>query len=225
MAMRDEIRQQNRKWKTMTPEEKKKYFLTYYKWHVIIFCVILIIVGTLIRDIIRGSREQLLYVMTINNSEQYMYYGLMDEYAQYAGIDTDEYQLHWDTDNILIENDTDYTSIATIQKFASYSEDGMLDALILPEEDVAYFEKEEYFIVDLKEFLDDELYAAVEDRLYMYHCTTLDEDICIGFYLDQEDRFYEIGLYGKGESVVLIPLSNSSRLEYLYLFLKYMGEY
>lgn len=224
MALKDEIREQNKKWKTMTYAEKKKYFLTYYKWHVIIFCVILISVVILVRDIIRNNRERLLYIMVLNNSEQYMYQGLMDEFAEYAGIDMKEYNLLWDTDNILIKDNADYTTIATIQKFDLYATEGRIDALILPESDLSYFEEEAYFIIDLQEFLDEGFYAAVEDRLYLYDCGESDEEIAIGFYLEPDDRFYEIGLFEQGERAVMVPLSNSSHLEYLYQFLEYMNE-
>lgn len=224
MALKDEIREQNKKWKTMTRAEKKKYFLTYYKWHVIIFCVILIAVVILVRDIIRNSRERLLYIMVLNNSEQYMYQGLMDEFAEYAGIDLKEYNLTWDTDNILIKDNADYTTIATIQKFDLYATDGTIDAIILPESDLSYFEEEAYFIIDLQEFMEEGVYAAVEDRLYCYDCESADGKITIGFYLEPDDRFYEIGLFEQGERAVMIPLANSSHLEYLYLFLKFMNE-
>lgn len=223
MALKDEIREQNKKWKTMTSAEKKNYFLTYYKWHVIIFCVILISVVILVRDVIRNNRERLLYVMVLNNAEQYMYQGLMDEFAVYAGIDTKEYNLTWDTDNILIKDSADYTTIATIQKFDLYATDGTIDAIILPESDMSYFEEEAYFIIDLREFLEESVYTAVEDRLYSYDCETLDEEIAIGFYLEPDDRFYEIGLFEQGERAVMVPLSNSVHLEYLYQFLEYMN--
>ncbi|MDE6744800.1 MAG: hypothetical protein K2J95_13045 [Lachnospiraceae bacterium] len=223
MALKDEIREQNKKWKTMTRTEKKKYFLTYYKWHVIIFCVILIAVVILVRDIIRNSRERLLYIMVLNNSEQYMYQGLMDEFAEYAGIDLKEYNLTWDTDNILIKDNADYATIATIQKFDLYATDGTIDAIILPESDLAYFEEEAYFIIDLQEFMEEGVYAAVEDRLYFFDCEAVSGEIAIGFYLEPDDRFYEIGLFEQGERAVMIPLSNSSHLEYLYRFLKFMN--
>lgn len=224
MALKDEIREQNKKWKTMTRAEKKKYFLTYYKWHVIIFCVILIAVVIFARDVIRNNRERLLYVMVLNNSEQYIYQGLMDEFAEYAGIDMKEYNLSWDTDNIFIKDNADYTTIATIQKFDLYAVDGKLDAIILPERDVAYFEEESYFIIDLQEFLNENVYAAVKDRLYTYYCEASGSEIAIGFYLEPDDRFYEIGLFEQGQRAVVIPLSNSSHLEYLYRFLEFMNE-
>lgn len=224
MALKDEIREQNKKWKNMTPGQKKKYFMTYYKWHVVIFCVILFFVAILIRDLVRGNRESLLYVMVLNNSEQYMYQGLMNEFAEYASIDTGQYNLIWDTDNIFKEDQYDYTSIAAIQKFGSYSADGMLEAIILPESDVAYFEKEEYFIVDLRDFLNEDVYAAVQDRLYTYHCASSGEDLSIGFYLKSEDRAFEMGLFEEEDRPVIIPLSNSSHLEYLYLFMAFMHE-
>lgn len=224
MALKDEIREQNKKWKTMTREQKKKYFLTYYKWHVIIFCVILISVVIFVRDIVRNNRERLLYVMVLNNSEQYINQGLMDEFAEYAGIDLKEYNLVWDTDNILIKDNADYTTIATIQKFDLYATDAMIDAIILPESDVSYFEEEAYFIVDLREFLDENVYAAVEDRLYSYECESSGKETAIGFYLEPDGRFYEIGLFEQGERAVLIPLSNSGRLKCLYRFLEFMNE-
>lgn len=224
MALKDEIREQNKKWKTMTSAEKKKYFLTYYKWHVIIFCVILIAVVILARDIIRNSRERLLYIMVLNNSEQYIYRGLMDEFAEYAGIDLKEYNLTWDTDNILIKDNADYTTITTIQKFDLYATDGTIDAIILPESDLSYFEEEAYFIIDLQEFLEESVYTAVEDRLYFYDCEAANGEIAIGFYLEPDDRFYEIGLFEQGEPAVMIPLANSSHLEYLYRFLEFMNE-
>lgn len=224
MALKDEIREQNKKWKTMTYAEKKKYFLTYYKWHVILFCVILILVVIFVRDIVRNNRERLLYIMVLNNSEQYMYEGLMDEFAEYAGIDRKQYNLLWDTDNILIKGNADYTTIATIQKFDLYATNGTIDAIILPESDLSYFEEEAYFIVDLQEFLDESIYAVVEDRLYSYDCEASGGEIAIGFYLEPDDRFYEIGLFEQGERAVMVPLSNSSHLEYLYRFLEYMNE-
>ncbi len=224
MALKDEIREQNKKWKDMTPEQKKKYFLTYYKWHVVVLCIILFFVAILIRDLVRGSRETLLYVMVLNNSEQYMYQGLMDEFAEYAGIDTGQYNLIWDTGNVFKEDQFDYTSIAAIQKFGSYSEDGLLEAIILPESDVAYFEKEEYFIVDLRDFLNEDVYEAVKDRLYTYHCASSGEDLSIGFYLKPEDKAYEIGLFDETDRPVMIPLSNSSHMEYLYLFMSFLYE-
>lgn len=228
MGIKDEIREQNKKWKTMNPEEKWNYFMTYYKWVPVIICIVVIFVFTLVRTIILNSRELVLYVMVLNNSDYYVNMGLADEFAEYAGIDTSQYRLLWDTNNIFVKDQYDYTTIAVIQKFESYADDGMLDAIILPESDMAYFEEEEYFIVDLKDFLDTEVYEAVSDRLYTYHCSSMDEDICIGFYLDPEDRFYETGLFDDPketeERAVLIPLYNSTHLDYLYRFMRFMRE-
>ena len=65
MAMIDEIKEQTRKMKEMTPKQKWEYFWGYYKFHVLFIAVILFFLITLTRDILK-SKETVFYTAMIN---------------------------------------------------------------------------------------------------------------------------------------------------------------
>lgn len=207
-SINDEIREQKKKWKDMTPQQKKKYFADYYMIPTLIGFGILIACIILIFDLVKGSRETYLHIIAINTSDYYMdSEKLVDEYLEYVGVDQQKYKMVFDANNHIKNDSSDYDGVATIKKVDMNVLKGAVDLLIVPEENIANFE--EYFLIDLKDYMDQEWYNGISDKLYYSNFPDA-KGVAIGFYADDIADITMRGMYDKGTKVVIIPLSNSS---------------
>lgn len=209
--IQDEINEQKKKWKDMTPAQRGQYYKDYYLIPTIIGSIILIALLFMVRDIRKNSREEVLSVFVINVNEFYVGTDdVVDAYFEYAGFDPKKERILFERNNKFINDSTDYGTIATVSRFDRGAIRGDIDLLIIPEKDFDYFK--EYFVVDLKEYLDPEWYEEIKDFTFTSDILE-DKEIEVGFYGDQIKEIKNGKMFGEGEKVLFIPLSNSSRLE------------
>lgn len=176
--MHDEVKEQKKKLKNMTPKEKWRYFLDYYKIPTLILAAAVLFAVFLIRDMIEGSKENLMSAAMINGYPEVESEAFMAEFADYAGIVLDEYQVSLDATMQYSEDGMSQMSMATVQKLMTLVSAGSIDVIITDTE--AY---DNYagsgFLADLRTVLPAALLEKYEDSFcyYTYDPTAVEEGI------------------------------------------------
>lgn len=173
MPVMDEFKEERAALKNGTPKEKFSYFMDYYKWYVIggmaaLVCIIVFVYQ------IATRKDTAFYAMMLNVSA----YDYMDDsentaaFAEYAGIDTKEYDILYDTTvQIGTAAEDDYNSS---QKLMVYIAAAELDVMVSDADSlVRYAYMDDFY--DLRSFLSKEQLAAYADSLYYIDGTVVSE--------------------------------------------------
>lgn len=231
---------------------KKRFedFWYYYKWYVIGGTIAVLIVSAFIKDMLQ-NKDYALYSMGVNiytNAADTTPF--IDDYTEYAGIDTEEYFAAFDN-NFRINSDGsgEMTASAT-QMIMVYTAARDLDNLAM---DLPNYHRYAYnsTFLDLREVFTAEELAGLQDSLYYIdrvllnqiakaqenwdtdftveypdpsHPETMEDPIPVGLNLADSEKFNEY--YSMGEATGYIGIvSTTARLEnakamLTYLFLK-----
>ncbi len=253
MAMHDEIREQQKKLQGKTFKEKLGYFWDYYKVHTIVALIVLILGGALIRDIVT-SKEEAFSATLLNayGSERQSIFE--DDFAGYAGIDTETYSCYIDTTSTLNYKMTSEVDLAIFQRLVAMAQTGGLDVVtgdLMPFTHIAGTG----MFLDLRDVLTDEEYARYEPYFYYIDGVLLEDDdedvtydsdgstdfidtsidhtdpssmekpIPVGIYLPDSAKLEEYGCYTlSGETPIFGFIFSSARLETAKQFLQYLTE-
>lgn len=256
MAVMDEFKEERAALKNGTPKEKLSYFWDYYKWYVIGTICAIALIGSFIHQIVT-RKDTAFYAVMLNASTMHPFeaddpYAL--EYAEYADIDLNEYDLFFDTSLHITEDGMDENSYTSIQKLAVYTAAGDLDVMVT---DTDSFKKyaNSYTFHDLREFLSQEQIEKYEPYFYYVDQKIVDEielansklddtyipvyadptkpeemenPIPVGIYLDNNtklrENYYFRGEEGAAEHVVMGIYCNTARTENVMKFLDYVME-
>lgn len=192
MPVSDEIRQEHKKVKNMTPKEKLSYFWDYYKYHTIGTIVAVFLIFTLVHDIVT-SKEYAFCAVYFNSVQAFdtNEYGV--KFAEYAGIDLEEYDILLDNTMYYSLTDLSETSMATAQKFAAMVQSREVDVVLSDEDIFANYAKNEMFY-DLREVLPQDLMEQYEDNLFYIDWAEVEaRDKAMDEYWSSEDdsAYYE----------------------------------
>lgn len=164
MALHDEIRQEQKKVKSMTLKGKIKYFWDYYKIHTIVSILVIIAIAVFVRDYIKSNRPMYLDAIMINTILDYNSPKTIgDDFAEYANVDTEAYNLSIETGASLSMEFNDEVSMATAQKVMALFQAKSLDLLIAPEEIIDYYAANDPY-GNIHDFLTDEQIKKLEDN-------------------------------------------------------------
>lgn len=184
-GVRDEIRQQQLKMKDMSLKGKLTYFWDYYKIHTFVCIFVLILAVTFIHDI--TTAKDSVFCAYMFHSSQVSSESLSSSFAEYAELDTENYDCLIDTTmNISLRTYTQY-DMAASQKLAALVQAGDLDAAMM-DSDVFYNHALSEMFVDLRTILSDEELSRYNDLLYYVdHAEVLraDED---SYYVDDTEE-------------------------------------
>lgn len=246
MPVMDEFKEERAALKNGTLKEKISYFIYYYKWHVIITAAVAAMLISMIYQFV-SQKEAAFYACFMNasaldynakNSE------LTQDFAEYSGIDTETYDIIYDTSiRIGIPGSDDYNSI---QKFMVSIAAAEMDVVVTDTESIMKYAYQEHF-QDLRDFLTPEQFEAYKDSFfyidkaevenikaaseaydYEYEPSYGDpkqpesmvDPIPVAVYLPKDTPLYQkIGFYR--ESVVASVLVNTKRPEEASQFLDY----
>lgn len=116
MPVMDEFKEERAAVKNGTFKQKLTYFFDYHKWHVVCGIIAVIFAGVLIRQL-ATQKDAAFYAVLLNGASRSYpaESGHRDAFAEYAGIDTDEFDVVYDT-SIQIGTGTgnDYQSAQTL---------------------------------------------------------------------------------------------------------------
>ena len=165
MPVMDEFKEEREALKNGPLRDKIKYFIYYYKWHTIAALAAIFLVVTLIHDIVT-AKDAAFYAAFINgtaldNAEEFN-----DAFIDYAGIDTNEYDVIFDTTMYLLDsNSGDQMSVAASQKLVAYMASGELDIFGANYSLFSDYAHSTY-LYDLRDVLTEEQLEACEPYLY-----------------------------------------------------------
>lgn len=173
MPVMDEFKDEREKIKNGTFKEKLSYFIYYYKWHVLGILLAILCVVTFIVQLVNQT-EDALYVCMLNTTEKgESIYDVSQEasaeygslFAAYAGIDTDEYDIYFDTSMQIDVNSFDETTVNSTQKYITYLAAAEMDVILSDPEAFLYYAYQEDFY-DLREILNDEQIEKYQDYFF-----------------------------------------------------------
>ena len=168
MAVMDEFREEREALKNGTPKEKLQYFWYYYKWHVIIALVVIIMIVSFVQQL-RDRTDPAFYAVMLNaslldqtTSEQPEF---VTDFAGKEGIDLNTSDITFDTSIRIVEDSMDETSITSSQKLMVYVAANELDCMIT---DFTSFQKyaNSSMFYDLRDVLTEEQVQALEPYFY-----------------------------------------------------------
>ena len=115
MPVMDEFREEREALKHGTPKQKFRYFLDYYKWHVVAAVAIIVFAASMIYNM--ATRKEMAFSVSLVNAFDI---GTGEEqlasFAEYAGIDTEEFDVMADSSMQIDYTSTDQNTAASLQK-------------------------------------------------------------------------------------------------------------
>ncbi len=168
-----EIREQHQKMKDMSAKGKLEYFWYYYKIHTFVAIAVIALAGMFIHQYVTNKEAAFYAVLISSDTSIVDQQGWDTEFAEYAGIDTEEYSVVFDTSFIFTSNSfTDYT-MSSMEKLVAMTSAGMIDVVIA---DTATFEKlaRSEFYTDLTTVLPPETLEKFKDCLYYTDAAAFD---------------------------------------------------
>ncbi len=238
MPLMDEFREEREAMKHKTPKEKLSYFWDYYKWHVIVSILVLIVGISLIYETV--TRKDVAFYALLLNGATYSF--MQDnaentsDFAAYAGIDENDYEILYDTTVQLGQGSANEYEAA--QKLMVYIAAGDLDVMVSDYSSLEKYAYKENFH-DMRTFLTQEQIEkygasfyyidnavvreidAANDAMNLDYVPNygnptqpekMKEPIPVGIYLPKESPLLK-DYYFHGEDVVVSVLINTSRPE------------
>ena len=248
MAVMDEFKEEREALKHGTPQQKFQYFLDYYKWHVIIAVVVIIMGIYTVREIM-GRKETALYTCLLNTLE-------LDAsefnagFAEAINLNTDKYQLLFDASNWIDLGSMDEATIANSQKLMAHLAAGELDIMITDTDSIVNYSYQEDFFT-MEELLSPEQYEKYKPYFYYidmaaaeeWHKFITDYDnllsdtsydfpdpkkpeemtspVAVGIFLDECDAFLKC-YHFRSDDVVFGVFRNTARKETALQYLDYV---
>lgn len=163
MAVMDEFKEERENLKNQPLKKKLSYFWTYYKWYVLGGLLAIIAIAATVRGFLTRT-EDALYGIVVNGYASDNEEAFFNSFADYAGIDTDEYSVSLNS-TLRMYDRIDESTLSASQFIMVYTSAGDLDIAVM---DNAPFTKYAYsgIYLDLSTLLDSKLYASLSDRMY-----------------------------------------------------------
>ncbi len=202
MALQDEIRNEQKKLKDMTFSGKVRYILYYYKIHILVAILLLIVVVVFTKDWMRARRPAYLNAVAVNTVLSYDLEDgdILSDYVSFAGVDTKAYNCTIDTSLQMEIGAGDQMTMASQQKILGLFSAQEVDVIMAPEEVADYYAPDGAFI-DMRTFLkEDEIKAFADAGYPVYYVADGGTSYPAGFYIT--DSQY---LKNKGEHGTFIP--------------------
>lgn len=164
MAVMDEFKEERNKIKNASFKDKLKYFWCYYRWHTFVTIMIIAVIGLWIHDV-STRKENAFFAALLNSAVLDQELTLDQEFAEYAGIDTDKYLILLDSTMNIDPTAKDEMSVSSSQRMMIYTTSGELDAIVGGEDVFPGYAYNDMFF-DLREILSEEQIAAYEPYFY-----------------------------------------------------------
>lgn len=164
VSVSSEIREEQKlALKDMSFKQKLLYFWDYYKIHTLVVILVAAATFGIVRDI-ANSKDYIFYA-TMLNAFQLDSTAVSDDFAAYAGLDTENYNCYIDTTSTLdMENLSEY-DMATTQMIMALVQTGDLDVMVTDDKIFTNYAGGEMFM-DLRMAFTEEELAPYRDYLY-----------------------------------------------------------
>ncbi|MCR5106869.1 MAG: hypothetical protein K6B28_01760 [Lachnospiraceae bacterium] len=213
MSVSQDIRREQKEYMSrMTTKEKIIYLAGYYKWYVIGIAVFLFFLITIIRDVNENKKPVYLNVVMANTDLIYDQSdsSISDDFIKYASIDTDTFQVSFDTSLSFNDNAMDSMTLSASEKMMVLYAAKQVDVLLAPESVIDRYKIGQAYLDPFEVLSEDEMKTLKEKGFEPVYCkysetfnedewdaeTMEDKDICIG--IDVSDSTYLNGLGERG---------------------------
>lgn len=225
MPVIDEIREEQKKFKHMTPKEKAGYIWDYYKIHIIVGIFLLIFAAMLIRDVRKNSLPIHLNACIVNSNFTYDTEATIPTaYVNYADIDTDKENYYIDYSMHIVPENFDQVGLAYQQKLMALFSSAELDVLMADKPLIESFADVDAY-ANLEELLPADLKQELEEKGYTYFTYPNEEPIPVGIYMENCTRMNQDGEFGtyfpESEPIFTIAI-NTERPDYAIEFLRFL---
>lgn len=212
---KEELQKEQKKLSKMNGKEKISYVFTYYSTQILIAAVILFLLVQAGLALYRMSRENVLYCLLVNQTQagDRELAALEQDFRSYAGITSQKQTVTFDMAVSL--DDPSYADASVIKLTSLHSTDTM-DTMITTAEILERYRDQELYL-DLSLLLPDELFAALEGRLY-YAPDARGNSIPIGIALKDS---YLAGQLTLVEDSFLAVTSTNHSPETVVAFIRY----
>lgn len=248
MAVMDEFKEERQALKEKSFKEKLSYFWLYYKWHVIITVAVIVLGGTLIKEMVT-SKDFALYGVFLNAYNKVENVTpFTDEFIEYAGIDTNEFSVQFDntlrmsqefdeagmhaSQLIMVHIAAQDLDVATMDTFNfnkyAYNSTFLDLREVLTPEELEYFQDDLFYIdsevVKEVERISEEMITDYEITYPAYDDpASMTDPIPVGINLKDSEKFKEYYTYGKAEAFFGI-VTNTHNTENALALLHYLFE-
>ena len=164
MAVMDEFKEEREALKHGTPKQKFQYFLDYYKWHVIIAVLVIVMGIYTIREVM-NRKETVLYISLLNTLKLESADQHNTDFMESINLDRNSYQIIFDADIWININSMDEATMAASQKLAAYLAAGELDIMITDTDSLTSYSYQEDFLT-MEELLSPEQYERYQPDFY-----------------------------------------------------------
>ncbi len=173
MPVMDEFQEEREALKNGPLRDRIKYFIYYYKWQTIAVIAVIVLAVTLVHDI-TTAKDTAFYAAFINSSELENSEEFNNAFIAYAGIDTNDYDVTFDTTMYLLGSGSgDQLSIAASQKLVAYMSTGELDIFGANYSLFSDYAHSSY-LYDLRDILTEEQLKVCEPYLYYVDQTVVE---------------------------------------------------
>ena len=252
MAIRDEVKEQQKKLEGKTWKDKLNYFWYYYKIHTIAVIFALFLIGIFIKDSVT-AKDYAFSAILLNAYGSDKQEAFQEDFAEYADIDTGTYNCYIDTTSTLSYDTMSQMDLAVMQRIIAMAETGEIDVMISNEENFNQYSSSMMFI-DLREVLPAAEYKKYESDFYYIDAAIFENDdeiiydengipqstdtvsdhtdpsamedpMPVGIYLKDSAKLKEWACYTGIEGSPVFGFNYSSeRKDVAHLFLKYLTE-
>lgn len=219
MPVMDEFRKEREELKQKGFKEKLSYFLYYYKWHTLAVIAIIAMIVSIVTNIVT-SKETAFYICLLNTFDIPQSEDYVQSFAEYAGIDTEKYEVEFDTSMAIRDDGRDDISIATYQRLAVYTAAGDMDAIISPPDIVERYAAEGVFY-NLRNLLTPEEAALCEPYFYYAADPETGESVPVGIHLDNCQTLKDNFLLGSDDMIIAVYI-NSPNVETAVKFIEFI---
>lgn len=218
MPVMDEFRKEREELKQKGLKEKLSYFIYYYKWHTLAVIAVAAMIISIVTNIVT-RKDCAFYVCLLNTLDAPQAEDYVQSFAEYAGIDTKQYDVTFDTTMTIRGDGRDELSIGTYQRLTVYTAAGDMDAIVAPPEILEIYTNEQVFY-DLRDLLTSEEVSLYEPYFY-YADQETGDSIPVGIHLVNCQTFKENFLLGSDDMIVAVYI-NSKNVETAVKFIEFI---
>lgn len=226
MAIRDEIKEQQQKLQGKGMKEKLSYFLYYYKVHIILTLLFLILFGSFAHSLLT-AKDTVLYCALISpnfyESEDQTF---TDQFAEYAKIDQNKVDITLDTGMQINYDSDDSLTYNYVAKLMAMLSSKTLDCMVSDQKVIENFSTSDAF-ANLQELLPESIQESLKGRFdYFYAKNEAGEMIPVGIILTNSKILESSNLYKDIDMSKLIftIAGNSSQIENSIKFLQFLTQ-
>ena len=221
-SVNDEIREQQKKvWEQEGFKGKLKYFLYYYKWHVIISLVVIIFFGTSIYDIVT-RKDTALQVLMVNGFPNVESDVFMDAFETTIEINTKKEEALMDASFYINTESPTLFDEQNSEKLFVMASAGVVDVVLADE---AYFMDmaESGFLLDLSTILTEEQMTLYADRAVYYDSPNnyAEGEEFVGIEVTNSPKMIETQSYPNNKAYFCM-IMNAPNIDNAWAFLEYL---